>query len=72
MYLSLQLTALVGILHPDASSAHLHYLRAALDIRLSEDSIAGAGERLMLDELESAAVINQCISCYTRGVVISA
>ena len=69
-YLFLNLAALVGVAHANASAHHLHDLLAALDVSAAGYGLCGAGERLVLDEFEAAAVIDEGVACDARRVVV--
>ena len=70
LYLFLQLTSLVGVADADAAAHHLHDLLAALDVSAAGYGLCGAGERLVLDEFEAAAVIDEGVACYAGRVVV--
>lgn len=54
--------ALVGIGHKHTVLGHLNYLEGALDVCSALYGIGSAGERFVLYELETSAVIHKCIS----------
>lgn len=66
----LKVHALVGVAHSDAASHHLHDLFAALDVGAFGHSLLRAVERLVLDEFEATAVIDQCVASNARRVVV--
>ena len=69
-YLFLNLTAFVGIADSNAATHHLYDLRAALDVCPVGNGFQSARKWLVLNELESAAVIDERIACNARGVMV--
>ena len=70
LYLFLQLTSLVGVADADAAAHHLHDLLAALDVGTVGHSLLRAGERLVLNEFEAAAVIDERVASDAGRVVV--
>ena len=60
----------VGVSHLHALARHLHDLHFALDVRAVDDGLPRASERLVLYQLESSGVIDQCVSGDAGGLVI--
>ena len=69
-YLLLKLTSLVGVANADAAAHHLDDLRAALDVGAIGNGLGGTGERLVLNELEATAVIDEGVAGDARRVVV--
>ena len=68
--LRLQFVAAVGVGHEHPVGRHFHYLRGALDVGSAFYGVGRAGERLVLHELEAAAVVYERISGNSRFVVV--
>ena len=60
----------VGVGDEHAVGGHLDDLEGGLDVGAGEDGVLGAGEGLVLDELEASAVVDEGVACYAGlGVV---
>ena len=69
--LGLQDFSFVGVAHSHPVAAHLHNLRGAHDVGAMNYGIFSRREWFVLHELESLAMIHQCVSRDSCGVVIS-
>lgn len=69
-YLRSQLGANVGVVYEHAVGRHLYYLRGRLDVRAPQNGILGAGKRLVLHQLEAAAVVDERVPCDASLFVI--
>ena len=71
VYLALEDLALVGVAHADALRRLLDHLGGAHDVSAAAYGLLLGDERLVLDELEVAAVVDQRIARDTGGLVVS-
>ena len=68
--LGLKLAPLVGVAHALAVVRQLYDLRGADDVVGRCDGFLRGGERFVLDQLESAGVVDKGVSGYAGGAVI--
>ena len=61
---------LVGVGNEHAVRGHLNNLGGRFDIGLTDDGITGRGEWLMLNELETAGVVDKGVACDTGLAVV--
>ena len=66
-----ELSSLVCISHKHTMGRQLNKLCCRLDVLPSLNSISDIHKWFMLNKLETAAMVNQCISCNTRFLMIS-
>ena len=62
VYLAADVSTLVGVGDAHAVGGHLHNLGGAQDICSAEDGVSGRGERLMLHQFKTTAVIHQGVT----------
>ena len=65
-----QLDTFVRVGHQHAVGRHFHNLCCAFDVRATLDGVGCRGERFVLDELKSAAVIDEGVSGYSCFFVV--
>ena len=68
--LGTEFLALVGIGDEHAVGRHLNDLSGRFDVGLTDDGVAGRGERLVLYELEAAGVVDESVAGNARLVVV--
>ena len=64
------ISPLIGIAHHNSMRAHFHQMTGRANIAPLADSILGAGERLVFNQLHATRMINESITRNTRDALI--